>query len=85
MGDHVRGGGAIPGRNQLEPYLEDLFAVDKNKLKTTVTDKILQIGLDETFDRERRYVVCILFNVIEKCSSESLAIRQKTMLEKCIF
>ena len=61
---HVKSGGAIPESNGLKPYLEDTFKVMTNQLKVLLACKNIVITFYETFEKDGRYVCCVLFTII---------------------
>ena len=79
MRDYLRGGGAIPKRRSLGPYLNDIYSVDKKKSFDYFAGRHIQIILDEIFDKEGRYVVCFLVAVIK------MEVRHVPLLAKMYF
>ena len=76
----IRGGGAIPRSDALNHYLTDVFTVEKDRLKIYIKNSALQLFTDETFDKEGRYVCCIIFAV-----NPPLGLRQIPFIPKSIF
>ena len=60
--ERVKNGGAIPGAHQLqEAYLQDVYVVERQKLKEYVAHKKIAVIFDEMSDDEGRFVLNILF------------------------
>ena len=57
----VEGGGDIPRRQALVPYIKDLYKIEKENLKKLFANKSLIVSFDETCDSEGRYVCAVLF------------------------
>ena len=59
--DHVKSGVSLPKGSSLNPYLEDCYKVDREKLTNNISQKPLLILFDETTDTEGRFVCNIIF------------------------
>ena len=72
--------GAIPQRAALTNYLNDIVNTDRSKLKKKLADKQLQLFVDETFDKEGRYVCSFLIAMVPPSE-----IRHKILLVSTAF
>ena len=77
---NIRGGAAIQRSDALNHYLIDIFTVEKDRLKNFVKNSALQIFIDETLDKEGRYVCSIFFAV-----NPALCLRQIPILATTNF
>jgi len=60
--ERVKNGGAIPRAHQLqEAYLQDVYVVERQKLKEYLVHKKIAVIFDEMSDDEGRFVLNILF------------------------
>ena len=73
--NHVSGGGSLPTRQGLKPYLDDVYDVERQNLLIKVSKMKLLVIIDETSDDEGRYVVNVMFTVVgitsEHCKLKS--------------
>ena len=64
--EHVRGGGPIPKSRGLSPYLKDCYTTDVAEMTRKLSDRVIILYYDETYDKLGRFVSNILMATVDK-------------------
>ena len=79
---HITSGGSIPRRKALQPYLNDCYKCDREKLKQKCKGKTVMIFYDETFDAQSRHVSCVLLALLPPDNTEIQPYLAEVFLDK---